>query len=556
MSLSNVLDDALLYGKATPTQRKFLKGVFDLGLAFYDGTARQGKTIQYLDNNDLKKMFVESLPREGMSLEKLLSFYEEKVAAYSIAQSDQRYLSFPDTGNSIAALGADILSVFLNQNLIAIDRSAPTGTFIEMQLILWLRDLIGYEVTSLDSESLTLNDIGGMWTSGGNMSNHVAVLVALQSRFPTIKQSGLYGLNTRPVMILAKGIEHFSFASAANSLGLGKDGIVWAEPNADYTTNSESVEKCIEQSVQQNLTPYIIVCVAGNCRTTSIDKIKNLKKVCEKYGIWLHVDACHGGSLLFSKDYRHLLEGIQFADSVSLDPHKGLFVPYPSSYVLFKDPKTLGSFARYPDKVSDPDCLDLGLIMPFYGSRGFSSLKLWSLIKHLGTEGISKIIQLRADVNLRLTHKLEEMKLFVMFNENTFYRQAFVFCPQSVRSFLDQIVKDEIDTKTVVKIINYYTEEFCQYLYKKGEVIFDLFAISDLSNKVGFGRVEKYTTMAMAIGHPVINKEIESKILEIIKDAGDIFSKKMLKELEKLYLSSEVSERPEKLLKNQSPASW
>lgn len=521
--------DHFLYGSPTEEQRKFLENVFELGFEFIDGTARNGQVLQYADNEDLKELFSEPLPRQGADLDDLFSTLRDKVAAYSIAQSDPRYLSFPDTGNSIATIAADILGSFLNQNLIAVDRSAPSGTFVEMQLLLWLRELIGYSSFPLTA-SFSLQNVGGMWTSGGNMSNHIAVLIALYHRFPQVKKSGLVSLRRRPVIVMSKGIEHFSFAGAALTLGLGADGILWADADSDFTTNVDSIEAALK-NCPDDAEPFMVVCVAGNCRTTSIDNIVRMRKICDANNLWLHVDACHGGSLLFSEKLRERLHGIELADSVSLDPHKGIFVTYPSSYVLFRDPATLATMCRYPDRVADPECLDLGLITPFFGSRGFQSLKLWLLIKHLGVEGLGQAIESRQEVNLRLTSLLDQTGLFTFFNKNDFYRLAFVFCPESVRGQVQGLINHQENGPALLQMINRYTEEFCTTLYKSGGLIFDLFSLQDLDNRVGLGLNKKYSVMAMAIGHPIMKQCIEDEIIRSILNVGLRLQARMLKEI-------------------------
>lgn len=543
------LNSFFLYSNVEKEQRLFLERVLDLGISFVEGKEKDGRVFEYESISNLKSIFSERLPAVGMSYDDLYKTLKEKVVKYSIAQSDQRYLSFPDTGNSLSTFAADIIGSFLNQNLIAVDRSAPAATFVEMQLIIWLRQIVGYEYKEMHSEDLTLSDIGGMWTSGGNMSNHIAVLVALQNHFPRVRKEGLASLEKKPALIVAKGIEHFSFSSAASSLGIGENNILWASANDDYTTNLESVERAIE-GCPSDKAPFMVVCVAGNCRTTNIDNIQGLRRLCDKHGLWLHVDACHGGSLLFSSKMKGFLEGIEAADSISLDPHKGLFVTYPSSYVLFRQSSILAKLSRYPDKAVSPECLDLGLIMPFYGSRGFHSLKLWMLIKHLGLEGLDNAIGARAQINSEMTKEMQKTNLFVLLNDNSFYRLAFVFFPKRVQEALNNLV-DKKELSSVPQLINKYSDIFSQRLYQRGNVIFDHFSLLDLGNKIGFGRDARYTTLAMAIGHPYMKEEVKKDILREVSVIGEECESEMLDEISSL--SSAASDR---LMVSISPASW
>jgi glutamate/tyrosine decarboxylase-like PLP-dependent enzyme len=536
-------------GKATPEQREFLQRILELGLDFVEGPARGDTVLKYRSNATLRQLFSEPLPLDGSGLDRLFDELRDSLVAHSIAQSDPRFLAFPDTGNSVATFAADILASFLNQNLIAVDRSAPAATFIEAQLILWLRELIGFPTCEL-RDLPNLAALGGMWTSGGNMSNHIAILGALQHRYPQVAQKGVRGLAKRPAVVLARGIEHFSFAGAARVLGLGTDSLLWARANGDYTTDVGSVEATLD-TCDPEVEPFMVVAVGGNCRTTGVDDIVALREVCDRRGLWLHVDACHGGCLLFSEQHRQRLRGIELADSVSLDPHKGLFVTYPASYVVFRDPAVLAQFSRYPDQVNDADCMDLGLITPFYGSRGFQSLKLWLLMKHLGVRGMGRVVDERQELNGRLTAVLQSTGLFIPFHRNDFYRQAFVFCPADVREAIARAVAAGSPRSELRELVSRNTRLFCDRLYRSGEVVFDLFSLQDLDDRVGLGPDAKYHVMAMAIGHASMDDKVIEGIRSEVLRMGTEVRDRMLEEL-----GSSAPPAPVEAARAHSPAGW
>src|SRR5579871_2035994 len=130
-------------------QVRFLHKLIDIGCEFSNGGYRSGKVLQYESNEILQSLLAEPLPKTGGSIESLLHALQDKILPYSISQSDKRFLAFPDTGNSLASLAADIIAPFCNQNLIAVDRSGPAATFVELQTILWLREVIGYSAPPL-----------------------------------------------------------------------------------------------------------------------------------------------------------------------------------------------------------------------------------------------------------------------------------------------------------------------------------------------------------------------------------------------------------------------
>ncbi|MEV7776691.1 pyridoxal-dependent decarboxylase [Kitasatospora sp. NPDC088351] len=550
--MSDPQPPALLSQRPLDNSRALLHRAVDLGLDFTSGELRDGLVLRHATARELIDRFAQPVPVAGTSDEQLLESLAE-IASWSISQADPRYLAFPDTGDSVAALAADIVATFLNQNLIAFDRSAPAASVIEAQLITWLRELVGYPVTPL-ADYQGLASLGGMWTSGGNMSNHIAIAAALAHIYPEVREGGLRAVPEQPVILLAGGVEHFSYLAAAQALGLGANGLLWADATPNFTSDPASVALLLA-SPPPGKRIFMVVGVAGNCRTTGIDDLQQLADLCQKHGVWFHVDACHGGSLLFSEKLKVQLAGIERADSVALDPHKGLFVSYPSSYALFRDPNALGRFARYPDQADNPDCLDLGLITPFYGSRGFESLKLWALMKHQGTEGIGRLVDARQATYQRMVDLLERTGCFRMLGTSDFYRCAFVFLPDQVaRAMEEATVRPELHT-SVRALVSRYTAAFAEHLYRSGTVVFDLFALQDLADRIGLGAAAKYQVMGMCVGHPHIAEEIAHAIEQTLLDASRDLTSAMLTDIHSLLTATNAPSR-EAAVDVTGPAGW
>lgn len=184
---------------------------------------------------------------------------------------------------------------------------------------------------------------------------------------------------------------------------------------------------------------------------------------------------------------RHLA-GIERADSVPLDPHKGLFTPYPSSYVVFRERGVLTHFSRHGEAVLEDGCWDLGLIMPFLGSRGFESLSTWMLLKHVGVEALGALVESRQALVRYLDRRLEESGLFVRLNDVDFYRLAFVCCPPRVRAALKALSGER--RERAVRVISEYTSLLNAALYRDGRVCFDEHTLIDLGDRVGLGSAD------------------------------------------------------------------
>ncbi len=481
-------------------QSELFEDLMEICFDFYSGKTREGKFLKYKTPEALKLLVEEDLPTEGTDLEEALSTLNNQVGKYSIAQFDDDYLSFPDSGNAIPAILADIYSKFINQNMTAFSRSAPIATFIEIQLLEWIRRLVGYEYKPLGDIN-SLSEVSGMVTTGGHMSNHIAIMAALNRAFPNIKKEGISSLNVQPAIILAGAVSHYSFSSALHHLGIGQDGILVAGVNDDYTTSLEDVEKIL-MNPPAGKQPFMVVGVAGNSRTTSIDNLSELSKLCKKYGVWFHTDACHGGALLFSSKYRKKLVGIEESDSVSLDPHKGLFSPYPLSFVMFKRRDTLTQFTRYEQEARNGSSWDLGYITPFYGSRGFESLKLWLTIKTLGLNRIEKIIDDRQQAARQLSKLIVGSGYFTIFNEMTFYRMVFVYYPSKIKNRIDEQKLSGLQKELVKNLVDHYTHKINEELYTTGSLCLDEFKLDDIGNHTGLDSCDRFVVMSATLGNP------------------------------------------------------
>ncbi len=497
-------------------QKKLINHVIDLGFDFINGTIRDNKVVNFKKPYFFKKKYSEPLPQKGMSYKSVLETIEE-IGKYSISQSDLNYLAFPDSGNSIHAMIADIYSKFINQNLIAFNRSAPVATFIEIQLIEWMRELIGYDYKSLKNIN-SLSEVSGMWTTGGHMSNHIAIMTALNHKFNIIKTQGLNALPFAPKIILAGKISHYSINSAIIHLGLGDKNIISISSNPDFTTNLIDLDRVLSKHKKDG-DVFIVVGVAGNTRTSSIDNLKDIGNLCKKYGVWFHVDACHGGSLLFSKKLKNRdLSGIEEADSISIDPHKGMFVTYPCSYVIFKKRDALMKFNRYKNESRNGEFWDLGLITPFLGSRGFESFKLWMLIKGLGKIELGKMVEKRDDNAQYVFKKIKEFKLFTLFHDMTFYRLCFVFMPEKIKKVIKKYNPTTSQILCEVKnCIDDYTHILNQKLYEEGAICLDEFKLHDLKNVTHLDAGDsRFFVIGLVIANPLHTKKSLDYSLNIL----------------------------------------
>lgn len=290
------------------------------------------------------------------------------------------------------------------------------ATFVEIQVIQWLRELVGFSITGTYPQSAL--GAGGVMTASGTHANATALLVARCKSFPESRKIGLCSLKIRPILIIPPdSLYHYSHIASFWWLGLGEDNIVHVDVSKDYRIDCDDLDKKL-QYYNNGVTSIVVavICQAGDSRTTTIEDFNKIADLTTKHNVWLHVDACHGGVLLFSETHQKKMAGIERVNSVSIDPHKGLCVPYSSSVVLFRDTDDLAFIGKSTDITIQKGSYDMGQITPFIGSRPFDSLKLWLLINNLGVRGIGNLVDYRYKLAQKWFEKISLSRFFMTLN--------------------------------------------------------------------------------------------------------------------------------------------
>ncbi|WP_030790093.1 lysine decarboxylase DesA [Streptomyces sp. NRRL S-920] len=269
-----------------------------------------------------------------------------------------------------AVLGEAVISA-INSSLDTWDQSAG-GTLIERRLIDWTCERIGLGPAA-----------DGVFTSGGTQSNLQALLLA---REETKEQDP-----TR-MRVFASEVGHFSVQKAARLLGLGEDAVVVIPTDHDKRMQTVALARELERCRRDDLSPMAVVATAGTTDFGSIDPLPEIAELCAQYGTWMHVDAAYGCGLLASRKNRHLLDGIERADSVTVDYHKSFFQPVSSSAVLVRDGATL-SHATYHAEYLNPrrmvqERIPNQVDKSLQTTRRFDALKLWMTLRVMGADGI------------------------------------------------------------------------------------------------------------------------------------------------------------------------
>ncbi|MGW0755808.1 lysine decarboxylase DesA [Streptomyces sp. NPDC002814] len=280
-----------------------------------------------------------------------------------------------------AVVGEAVLSA-VNSSLDTWDQSAG-GTLIERKLIDWTTARIGLGPAA-----------DGVFTSGGTQSNLQALLLAREEAKPG-RVGWEEGASFAKLRIFASDVSHFSVKKSAKLLGLSPDSVVSIPVDHDKRMQTVALAHQLERCKEDGLVPMAVVATAGTTDFGSIDPLPEIAELCEQYGTWMHVDAAYGCGLLASIKYRDRIDGIERADSVTVDYHKSFFQPVSSSAVLVRDAATLRHATYHAEYLNPrrmvqeriPNQVDKSL----QTTRRFDALKLWMTLRTMGADGIGQL---------------------------------------------------------------------------------------------------------------------------------------------------------------------
>ena len=324
------------------------------------------------------------LSSEGVPLDQLITECR-RVMDLSRHNGHPRFFGYVASPSTPIGAYADLIASALNAN-ITCWRSGPAGTEIERMVVRWLGSLIGYD-----------NDAKGLLTSGGSMANMIALLIASRRKSgAAMAQKGLW--NSGPPMTLYASEEvHMSVAKAADILGFGREQVRVIGCDERQRMRVDLLRQRIDADLHEGLRPFCVAGSAGTVNTGAVDPLAELANVAREFDLWFHVDGAYGAPGVLDERKKHLFSGLERADSLSLDPHKWLYVPVDTGCLLFRDDAAAAAFST-----EDADYIkthgytneeafafwDYGIEL----SRRFRALKVWLTLQYYGSRRIAEAI--------------------------------------------------------------------------------------------------------------------------------------------------------------------
>jgi len=317
----------------------------------------------------LARSVIEPLPREGRPVGELLDLLFDRLVPKSFNTASPGYLAYVPGGGLVHSAVADFIADSVNR-YVGVWAAAPALAQLESNVIRWFCDIVGFP-----------SEARGVLTSGGSLANLFAIVAARKQRLP---EDFLRGT------IYTSDQAHHSVPKAAATAGFPRDSMRLIETDDVKRVRVAAMADRIAADRRAGLHPFLIVGHAGTTNTGAVDDLDALAELARREGLWFHIDAAYGGFFMLTERGRSRMKGIDRADSVVLDPHKGLFLPYGTGCLLVRDGETLRqafaqSAAYMPGYQQDPDFVDFCEYSPEL-SRDFRGLRVWLPIKMHGIE--------------------------------------------------------------------------------------------------------------------------------------------------------------------------
>jgi len=338
------------------------------------------------------------------------------------------------------------IMIALNQNLVKIETS-KAFTPLERQVLGMLHRLVyNREDAFYSSWMHSAQHSLGAFCSGGTIANITALWVArnralkAQGNFKGVEKEGLfkamkhYGYEGLAVLVSERG--HYSLKKAADVLGIGQEGLVSVKTADNNRICPDDLKAKIAQLKAQNIKPFAVIGVAGTTETGNVDPLSTIAQICHDEDCHFHVDAAWGGATLMSKNHRHLLNGIELADSVTIDAHKQLYIPMGAGMVLFKDPDAMRSIEHHAQYILRKGSKDLGS-HTLEGSRSGMAMLVYASMHIISRAGYELLIDQSINKARYFADLIKAQPDFELVSEPELCLLTYRYLPADVKQALE-----------------------------------------------------------------------------------------------------------------------
>ena len=457
----------------------------------------------------MKKLVDEPLPQVEQNPRTILDDCQEKIIANAIRIGNPRFLGWILASGTVIGAFADGIASTLNQNVAV--SGAGMATALELLVIDWIKEILGYDPNA-----------AGILLSGGSMANLTALAIArnVTADFDV----GIEGLQQDKNMILYASEEvHMCVPKAANILGIGMNNVRRVKVDDAFRLDTNDLKDKIMEDKNHGMFPFCVVATAGTVNTGAIDPLESIADICQKHNLWFHVDAAYGGFASLSSNLKPLLNGITRADSVALDPHKWLFIPFEAGCVLVKNQSHMintfsmnAPYIHLANTTSIPsenvDFSDYGLQL----SRQFRALKVWMSLKQYGIKKYERLINQNVYLARYLATLVNESSDFEAASTVTLSIFCFRYFPEDLRQKYQEI--DQLQGEKIEEYLNRLNRALTKEIRTDQRAVLSSTVLRD-----------KYVLRACIVNYRTTKQDIKD-ILTILRELGRTADKKLRRE--------------------------
>ncbi len=329
--------------------------------------------------------------------EEALALALEGLRGHQVHNGHPRYFGLFNPATTTLSIAGDALAAAFNPQLAAWTH-APFACEVEQLLIRSLGAKLGYRPA----------EVAGSFTSGGAEANHSALVAALVNRFPAFAEEGARGLPGPPVVYVSSE-SHHSFLKASKLTGIGTSAVRQVPVDDGFVMDPQALRAAIREDRSQGRVPFFVAATLGTTGAGLLDPVAAVADVGREEELWVHADAAWGGAVALVPELRALLEGIERADSITVDAHKWLSVPMGAGMFFTRHSsileKTFGVAAGYMPRTGE------AVVEPHRSSmqwtRRFIGLKLFLSLLVAGFEGYAETIRGMVRLGERLRLRLD-----------------------------------------------------------------------------------------------------------------------------------------------------
>ncbi|KZN56070.1 pyridoxal-dependent aspartate 1-decarboxylase PanP [Pseudoalteromonas luteoviolacea] len=393
-----------------------------------------------------------SIPEEPTFVSDYAQDIMEQLVAHSVHTASPSFIGHMTSALPHFLLPLSKLMVGLNQNLVKIETS-KAFTPLERQVLGMMHHLTyGQSETFYQKWMHSAKNALGAFCSGGTVANITALWIArnrllkADGDFKGISSQGMfaammhYGYKGLAVLVSERG--HYSLGKAADVLGIGRDNFIAIGTDKNNKVDMVAMREKALELESQGIKVMAIVGVAGTTETGNIDPLNDMAQLCEELNCHFHVDAAWGGATLLSNTYRHLLSGIEKADSVTIDAHKQMYVPMGAGIVLFKDPAATDVIEHHAEYILRKGSKDLGS-HTLEGSRPGMAMLVHACLQVIGRKGYEMLIDHSIEKAQYFADLITKQEDFELISQPELCLLTYRYVPKAIKVALEHADEQE-----------------------------------------------------------------------------------------------------------------